>query len=475
MSQLPSKIRSLFRFLNGNRGLPTRREPTCQPRLEALEDRFLPAVTTGTITGLVFVDANANGVKDAGEVAVPGVAVNLTGTTSTGTAANASVSTDAAGAFTFQNILPGTYQVSASSQSDLVGAAGAGGAITLAGGQTVTRNFTFLGLAPTAISIRQFLTTTTSADFPDTAGTPGSGSTSVGPRSNSSPVVGTPISDVSVAANSSPTTINLAGNFTDPDIANSTVTFNTSDGPLNVTLFDLTAPQSVANFYDYVTSGDYNNTPFTRLVSNFVLQGGGAVLQTSASGSTLVPTANLGNVPNEFGASNVAGTLALAQSGGDINSGNNEYFFNLVNNASSLDPQKFTVFGQVASSADFQVLNTLAATPTKNESGSSAAPKLPGVDLQNVPLKNYNGTNFPTDATAANFLLVNSISVVNRPESLTYAVVGNTNPGLVTAAVVNERLTLTYAANQTGTAAITVQATDSFGATVQTTFNVKVS
>src|SRR5439155_1514635 len=77
MSLFPSTIRNLFRPVGRNRD----QRLTNRPRLEALEDRCLPALTTGTITGMVFVDGNGNGAFDAGETGLPGVAVKLTGTT----------------------------------------------------------------------------------------------------------------------------------------------------------------------------------------------------------------------------------------------------------------------------------------------------------------------------------------------------------------------------------------------------------
>ena len=138
-----------------------------------------------------------------------------------------------------------------------------------------------------------------------------------------------------MSVNRAATTIDLAGHFTDPDITNSEVTFNITNGgtpeTLNVTLFDTTAPQTVANFLDYVKAGDYNNALFTRLVSGFVLQGGGLTLDSAQTG--LLATPVLPAVPNKFGASNTADTLAMALSSGNINSGTNQFFFNLVSNA----------------------------------------------------------------------------------------------------------------------------------------------
>src|SRR5439155_14968721 len=143
----------------------------------------------------------------------------------------------------------------------------------------------------------------------------------------------------SVGKNSNPTVIDLAAHFTDPDITNSTVRFDTSDGPINVQLFDTQSPQTVANFLSYVKSGAYNNSIFHRLVNNFVIQGGGFTFSSTPAGLTAIPA----NPPiaNEFGTSNTQGTLAMALVGSDINSATDQFFFNLVNNASSLDAQHF--------------------------------------------------------------------------------------------------------------------------------------
>ena len=55
------------------------------------------------------------------------------------------------------------------------------------------------------------------------------------------------------------------------------------------------------------------------------------------------------------------------------------------------------------------------------------------------------------------------------------SVAANSNPSLVNASVVNNRLNLRYSASQTGTAVITVRATDQFGAHVDTSFQVTVT
>ena len=439
---------------------------------EHLENRSVPSTTPGSISGTVFLAANS--VPD-----LPGIPVTLSGTTDQGTSVNLSTATDTTGAFDFATVPTGTYSVSAGPVAGFLGGTGTTmvAAVTVGSGQAVSQNFGFqgIGINPTLISMRMFLTESSAASFP-IGGTPGAPVTQV----DHAPVVSSVIAPVSLSSSSSTATIDLAGHFTDSDITNGIATFNTSAGPINVQLFTTTTPQTVANFNDYVQSGAYNNSIFSRLANLStsdvtatpqILQGGGATLTTSGSSSNLVGITPLAPVPGEFGASNTAGTLAMALSTGP-NSGTDQFYFNLTDNSAALDPQKFTVFGKIADAASQQVLNTLAATPRQDE---SSAITIPGVGLNDVPLNNYTGTSFPTDATASNFLLVNSITVTPGNDSLTYSLVSNSNPTLVTATLNSEKLALSFTAGQTGTATITVQATDRFGATVQTSFTVTVS
>ncbi len=105
--------------------------------------------------------------------------------------------------------------------------------------------------------------------------------------------------------------------------------------------------------------------------------------------------------------------------------------------------------------------------------------------LNSVPLTNSftgNDTNFPTSANPNNFLTIASVTVDKRDEFLTYSLiagasgtaVGGTNPGIATASITNEYLTITPG-SAAGTTTFTVQATDRFGATVTTTVAVTVN
>jgi hypothetical protein len=66
-------------------------------------------VLTGTITGTKFLDANANGVRDAGETGLAGVTITRTSSINDPAGAQLSVVTDAQGNFTFANVPFGSF------------------------------------------------------------------------------------------------------------------------------------------------------------------------------------------------------------------------------------------------------------------------------------------------------------------------------------------------------------------------------
>lgn len=462
--------------------------------VEVLEDRSVPSATaSGVVSGTTFYDAANNGTYDAAtDALLPGVQVTLSGTTTQLAPVNATATTDANGAFTFLNVLPGAYHLQSGPSTGLIGGTTSVGVVTAPTGVTITAppaagsgnvgRHDVLDLAHVGMGL--FMTDTTLADFP--SGDPGSGQALANIRPNSAPTtVAAAQTTFNLPQGTPSTQLDLASYFTDPDITNSQVTFHITNGgtpeTLTVNLFDTTAPQTVANFLDYVNAGDYNNSIFSRLVSGFVLQGGGAALTSGGNGLTAVAVNPA--VPNEFAAPNTADTLTMAQSPNDINSATNQFFFNTVDNSAAnatnnLDAKKFTVFGNITDVASQATLTTLAGTATQNE---TAAASVPNVDLNNLPLSGYTPASpnaFPTDATG-HFMVIKSVSIDRQDEFLSYKILSNSNPTLVTTPALNttlptEHLALNYTAGQTGTAAIVVQATDRFGATVNQTINVTI-
>jgi len=72
-----------------------------------------------TIINKVWHDLNANGIQDVGEPPLQGIEVSLTGTTSKGSSFSKSTTTDAAGQYTFTELLPGNYTLQIIIPSDM--------------------------------------------------------------------------------------------------------------------------------------------------------------------------------------------------------------------------------------------------------------------------------------------------------------------------------------------------------------------
>jgi cyclophilin family peptidyl-prolyl cis-trans isomerase len=482
-------MRRLTRRLWNLLKAPVRPLNTKKTRLhfENLEDRTVPATASSTLSGFAFLDPTHTGVFRSSDARVAGIEVTLIGTTTQNVSVNKTAVTNLSGAYRFLNVLPGNYRIVADTIAGLTDASGAAdgsdtvAAFDVVGGKVYRNDLAFHGtLKPGDISSSLFFSSSGPPTY-NAAGA-GSGKALVNFRPNNTPVISTPIAPVSVAENASPTQLHLSGNFKDPDFTTSTVTFNISDGTtqrtVEVKLFDKLTPETVANFYDLAESGQLNNNIFSRLVKNFVLQGGGTTVTAAASPATGVTLssaiANPVPIKSEFHLSNTKGTLAMALSGSDPNSGTDQFFFNLINNASKLDKQKFTVFGRVLGASSQAAINAMKVVPVQDVSKKVT---VTGVDLTTLPLENYpSATNFPTDAAVNNFLVINSITTdPNRNEKLTYSLVSNSNSTLVTGVdFTGELMKLTYGSNQTGQATITVRATDRYGAFKDQTFTVTV-
>ncbi|HEY2463710.1 MAG TPA: peptidylprolyl isomerase [Steroidobacteraceae bacterium] len=123
----------------------------------------------------------------------------------------------------------------------------------------------------------------------------------------------------------------------------------TSMGNFTIELNAERAPLTVTNFLAYVDAGHYTNTLIHRVVSNFVIQGGGFNVDYAPKSAPL-------KVPNESGngLSNVRGTVGLARTA-DPHGGNAQFYVNLNDNA-ALDPNAtrwgYAVFGKVIDGMD---------------------------------------------------------------------------------------------------------------------------
>jgi peptidyl-prolyl cis-trans isomerase B (cyclophilin B) len=130
------------------------------------------------------------------------------------------------------------------------------------------------------------------------------------------------------------------------------VVVETSMGSFEIELDAGRAPRSVANFLAYVDSGHYAGTLFHRVISTFMIQGGGYDASYERK-PTLGPVAN----EADNGLRNVRGSVAMARTN-DPHSATAQFFVNVADNA-SLDHRAkdgagwgYAVFGKVTSGMD---------------------------------------------------------------------------------------------------------------------------
>ena len=131
-----------------------------------------------------------------------------------------------------------------------------------------------------------------------------------------------------------------------------TVKLNTSKGTIVLELDADKAPETVANFLQYVSDGFYDGTIFHRVIDGFMIQGGGF-----EPGMTQKPTRD--TIKNEAsnGLSNERGTIAMARTP-DPHSASAQFFINLKDNAfldfksETPDGWGYCVFGKVTEGMD---------------------------------------------------------------------------------------------------------------------------
>ncbi len=136
----------------------------------------------------------------------------------------------------------------------------------------------------------------------------------------------------------------------------------TNQGLIVVELNQEKAPKTVANFVQYAKDKFYEGTIFHRVISNFMIQGGGMDKDLNEK-STRAPIKN----EADNGLTNTLGTIAMARTG-DPHSATAQFFINTNNNAflnytdASERGWGYTVFGKVIKGMD--VVMAIAKTPT---------------------------------------------------------------------------------------------------------------
>jgi peptidyl-prolyl cis-trans isomerase B (cyclophilin B) len=104
------------------------------------------------------------------------------------------------------------------------------------------------------------------------------------------------------------------------------VKLHTNHGTITIELDDKGAPQTVANFLQYVEVGHYNNTVFHRVIDGFMIQGGGFEPGMKQK-PTRAPVRN--EADNKV--KNAAYTLAMARTS-DPHSASSQFFINVADN-----------------------------------------------------------------------------------------------------------------------------------------------
>jgi len=140
----------------------------------------------------------------------------------------------------------------------------------------------------------------------------------------------------------------------------------TTKGDINITLFDEDAPRTVSSFLFLVNKGFYNGIKFHRVIPNFMIQGGDPLGNgTGGPGAVGVKSFPFQGkdvsypYADEFQSGKVfikAGILAMANAGPGTNG--SQFFITHVPTPHLNN--KHTIFGEVVSSADQNVVNKIA-------------------------------------------------------------------------------------------------------------------
>lgn len=149
------------------------------------------------------------------------------------------------------------------------------------------------------------------------------------------------------------------------------VILDTTLGPITIELDRAKAPITVDNFLKYVDDGFYNNLIFHRVISDFMIQGGGMTDQMEEK-PTRDPIKNESN----NGLSNTRGTIAMARTN-NPNSATAQFFINLFDTNSRLDHAGggYAVFGKVTSGMD--TVDAIAKVRTGFKNGLADVPLKP--------------------------------------------------------------------------------------------------
>lgn len=135
--------------------------------------------------------------------------------------------------------------------------------------------------------------------------------------------------------------------------------FETSKGTFEIELFTDKAPISVENFKKYLEEGFYDSLIFHRVISNFMIQGGGFDTEMNQK-ETKAPIKN----EADNGLKNEKFTVSMARTS-EVDSATSQFFINVADN-SFLDHGTrdfgYAVFGKIVSG--FEVIDAIKNVET---------------------------------------------------------------------------------------------------------------
>jgi peptidyl-prolyl cis-trans isomerase B (cyclophilin B) len=161
--------------------------------------------------------------------------------------------------------------------------------------------------------------------------------------------------------------------FSDPLIRKAPmVRLDTNFGPITLQLDARAAPDTVANFLQYVGDGHYDGTIFHRVIDGFMIQGGGFTGDMQQK-PTRAPIRN----EAQNGLKNAAYTVAMARTP-DPNSATAQFFINVADNAfldfrePTVQGYGYCVFGHVTEGKD--VVDRIRKVRTAMRDGQQDVP-----------------------------------------------------------------------------------------------------
>ncbi|MGC1181627.1 peptidylprolyl isomerase [Legionella sp.] len=150
------------------------------------------------------------------------------------------------------------------------------------------------------------------------------------------------------------------------------VVISTSKGDIHIQLDTENTPVTVENFLNYVRNGFYDNTIFHRVITGFMIQGGGL-------NSDMEQKQTQGAIKNEAqkGKPNMRGTIAMARTM-DPHSATAQFFINVADNGflnytgENMQGFGYCVFGEVVEGMD--VVDAIAKVKTGQSNGHADVP-----------------------------------------------------------------------------------------------------